>query len=92
MSKTLEKYIMKIPSISLSYPEEFETLLTSSKMACYDMITCTAKKCFRKLLAIVTSVLNFVWMTCKCTYIITGWMLEDSGPDCSHVSIIDDNN
>ena len=33
MSKTLEKYIIKIPSINLPYSKEFETLLTSSKMA-----------------------------------------------------------
>ena len=39
VSKTLEKYIIKIPSINLSYSKEFETLLTSSKMACSDMIT-----------------------------------------------------
>ena len=29
MSKTLEKYIIKIPSINLPYSKEFETLLTS---------------------------------------------------------------
>ena len=27
MSKTLEKYIIKMPSINLSYPKEFKTLL-----------------------------------------------------------------
>ena len=60
MSKTLEKYVIKIPSINLSYSKELETLLTSSKVACSDMITCTAKQSFRKLLGIVTKVLNFV--------------------------------
>ena len=49
VSKTLEKYIIKIPSINLSYFKEFETLLTSSKMACSDIITCTAKQCFSKI-------------------------------------------
>ena len=92
MSKTLEKYIIKIPSINLSYSKEFETLSTSSKLECSDMITCTAKMFFSKLLRIVTDALNFVWMTYECTYIITGWMLEDSGPDSSHVSRLDDNN
>ena len=43
VSKTLEKYIMKIPSINVSCSKEFETILTSSKMACSDMITCTVK-------------------------------------------------
>ena len=46
MSKTLEKYIIKIPSINLPYSKEFEILLTSFKMACFDMITCTTKQCF----------------------------------------------
>ena len=49
VSKTLEKYIIKIPNINLSYSKEFETLLTSSKMACFDIITCTAKQCFSKI-------------------------------------------
>ena len=71
VSKTLEKFI-KIPSINLSYSKEFETLLKSSKMTCPDMITCTAKWCFSKLLGIATKVLNFVWMTYRCTSIITG--------------------
>ena len=87
MSKTLEKYIIKIPSINLPYSKEFETLLTSSKMACSDMITCTAKQFFSELLGIVTKVQNFLWMTCRCTYIIT-----DSGPDSSHIARPDDNN
>ena len=86
MSKTLEKYIMKIPSINWSYSKKFETLLTSSKMACSDMITRTAKQCFSKLLGIVIKVLNFVWMTYRCTYIITDWLPRDRGPDSSHVS------
>ena len=46
VSKTLEKYIIKIPGINLPYSKEFETLLTSSKMVSSDMVTCTAKKCF----------------------------------------------
>ena len=76
MFKTLEKYIIKIPSINLPYSKEFKTLSIerSSKMACFDMITCTAKQCFNKLLGIVRKVLNFVWMTYRCTYIITGWL------------------
>ena len=81
MSKTLEKYIIKIPSINLSYSKEFETLLTSSKMVCSNMITFTTEKCFSKLLRIVANVLNFVWRAYRCTYIITGWMLGDSSPD-----------
>ena len=92
MSKTLETYIIKIPSINLSYSKEFETLLPSSKMAFSDMITYTAKQCFRKLLGIVTKVLNFVWMTYRCTYIITGWLPGDSGPDSSRVSRLDDTD
>ena len=32
--------------MNLPYSEEFEALLTSSKMACSDMITRTAKQCF----------------------------------------------
>ena len=47
--KTLEKYIIKIPTINLSHSKEFETLLTSSKMACSDMITCTAKTVFQQI-------------------------------------------
>ena len=81
-----------IPSINLSYSKEFETLLTSSKVACSDMITCTAKQCFSKLLGIVAKVLNFVWMTYRRTYIITGWLPGDGGPDSSHVSRLDVNN
>ena len=46
VSKTLETYIIKIPSINLPYSKEFGTLLTSSKMTCSDMITCAAKQCF----------------------------------------------
>ena len=90
MSKTLEKYIIKIPSINLSYSKEFVTLLTRSKMA--KMITCTVKQCFSKLLGIVTKVLNFVWMSYRCLYIITGWLPGDSSLDSSHVARRDDNN
>ena len=50
VSETLEKYIIKMPSINLSYTKEFETLLANSNMACSDMITCTAKQCFSRLL------------------------------------------
>ena len=92
MSKTLEKYIINIPSINLSYSKEFETLLISSKMARSDMMTCTAKQCFTKLLWIVAKVLNFVWMTYRYTYIITGWLPGDSDPDSSHISRLDDDN
>ena len=81
-----------IPGVNLSYSKEFETLLTSSKMACSDMITFAAKQCFGKLLGIVTKVLNFVWVNYRCTYIITGWLPGDSGPDSSHVTRLDDNN
>ena len=56
------------------------------------MITFSAKQRFSKLLGIVKKVLNFVWMTYRCTYIITGWLPENSGPDSSHVSRLDDNN
>ena len=45
--KTLEKYIVKIPGKKIPYLKEFETLLTSSKAACSDMITCAVKQCFR---------------------------------------------
>ena len=90
--KTLEKYIIKIPGVNLSYLKEFETLLTSSKMVCSDMITCTAKQCFSKLLGIVIKVLNFVRMTYRCAYIITGWLPGDSRPDSSPVARLDDNN
>ena len=92
VSKTLGKYIIKIPSINLPYSKEFETRLTSSKMACSDMITCTAKHCFSKLLGIVTKVLNFVWMTYRCTYMIVGCLPGDSGPNSSHVARLDDNS
>ena len=91
MSKTLEKYTIKIPSIHLSYSKEFESLLTSSKMACSDMIKCTAKRCFSKLRGIVTKVLDFIWMSYRCVYIITGWLPVDSRPDSSHVARLYDN-
>ena len=55
-------------------------------MACSDMTTRTATQCFSKFLGIVIKVLNFVWMTYRCTYIITDWLPRDSGPDSSHVS------
>ena len=54
---------MKMPSINLSYSKEFQTLLTSSKMACSDLMTRTAKRCFSELLGIVTKVVDFVWMS-----------------------------
>ena len=92
MFKTLEKYIIKIPRVNLSYLKESETLLTSPKMVCSGMITCTARQCFSKLVGIVTKVLNFVWMTYRCAYIITGWLPGDSGPESSHVARLDDNN
>ena len=92
MSKILEKYIIKIPSINLSNSKEFETLLTNSKMASSGMITSTAKECFRKLHGIVTKLLKFVWMTYRCTCLITGWLPGDNGTDSSHVARLDDNN
>ena len=88
MSKTLEKYIIKIVGINLSYSKEFNTLLISSKLAWFDMITYSCKQCLSKLLGIVTKALNSLWMTCRCTYIITGWLPEDT----SHISRLDDNN
>ena len=83
VSKTLEKYIIKIPSINLPYSKEFETQLTSFKVACSDMIACTAKQCLSNY---------FVWTTYRCTYIITRWLPRDSGPDSSLVARLDDNN
>ena len=35
--------------MNLPHSEEFEIQLTRSKMACSDMITCTAKQCFSTL-------------------------------------------
>ena len=87
MSKTLEKYIIKIPSINLPYSKEFETLLTSSKMACSDVITV-----FQQLLGITTKVVNVLWTTYRCTYIITCWLPGDSGPNSSNVGRLDVNN
>ena len=81
-----------MPSINLPYLKEFETLSISSKMACSDMITWTAKQCFNKLLGIVRKVLNFVRMTYRCTYIITGWLPRDNGLDSSHVARLDNND
>ena len=83
---------MKMPSINLSYSKEFQTLLTSSKMACSGLITCTAKLCFRELLGTVTKVLDFVWMSYRCTYIITGWLPRDNRPNSSHGARLNDNN
>ena len=37
MSKNLERYVIKIPSINLPHLKEFETLSTSSKMVCSKM-------------------------------------------------------
>ena len=62
----------KIPTINLSYSQEYETLLTSSNMACSDIITWTANHCLSRLLRIVTRVQDFVWMSYICTYLITG--------------------
>ena len=61
-------------------------------MAWSDMITCTAKQCFDKLLGIVRKVLHFVWINYRSTYIITGWLPGDNGPDSTHVARLDDNN
>ena len=61
-------------------------------MACSGLITCTAKRCFSELLGIVTKVLDFVWMSYRSTYIITGWLLGDNRPNSSHVARLDDNN
>ena len=77
--KTLEKYIVKIPGKKIPYLKEFETLLTSSKAACSDMITCTVSVSAN--IAIVTKVLNFIWMTFRFTYIIIGWLPGDNGLD-----------
>ena len=74
VSKTLEKYIIKILSIDLWYSKEFEALSASSKMACSDMTTFTAKQCFSKLPGIVT-LYYFVWTTYRCAYITTGWLV-----------------
>ena len=63
------KSIVKIPSINLLYSKEYETLLTSSKMACSDMMTCNGVS---RLLGIVTRVEDVVWRSYRCTYIITG--------------------
>ena len=61
-------------------------------MACSGMVTCTAKQCLSKYLGIVTKVLGLVWMSYRCTYIITGWLPGDSSLDSSHVARQDDNN
>ena len=50
--QNFRKVYNKDSYLNLSYSKEFETLLTSSKMVCSDMITCTAKQCFSKLLRI----------------------------------------
>ena len=89
LSETLEKYIIKKPSINLSYTKEFETLLTNSNMAYSDMII---QYWQYWQYWISTKVLNFVWTTYICTYIITGWLPGDSGTDSSHVTRLDDNN
>ena len=92
VSETLEKYIMKMLSINLSYTKEFEKLLINSNMAYSDMMTSTTKQSFIRLLWILTNVLNFVWTTYICTYIITAWLPGDSGTDSSHVARLDDYN
>ena len=81
-----------MPSINLSYSKEFQTLLTSSKMACSGLIRCTTKWCFSELLGIVTKVLDPVSISYRCTYIITGWLPGDNRPNSSHVAGLDDNN
>ena len=88
----MEKYIIKIPSINLSFSKEFETLLTSSKMVCSHIITCTAKRCFSKLLGIVTKVIDLACMFYKCIYIITSLLPGDSCADSSYVVRLDVNN
>ena len=52
MSKTLEKYIIKIPSINLPYSKEFETLLTSSKKAVLWHDNMYSQTVFQQLLGI----------------------------------------
>ena len=52
MSKTLEKYIIKIPSINLPYSKEFETLLTSSKNAVLWHDNMYSQTVFQQLLGI----------------------------------------
>ena len=86
VSKTLEKYIIKIPSIYLPYSKEFETLLTSSKMACSDMKTCTAKQCFSNYLELLMDDLQM--------YLHNHSLADsgDSGPNSSIVARLDDNN
>ena len=79
-------------SINLSYSKEFQILLTSSKMTYSGLITCSAKRCFSELLGIVTKVLDLVWISCRCTYIITGWLPGYNRPNSSHESGLDDNN
>ena len=62
-------------------------------MACSDIITCTAKQCFSKLLGIVvTMTLKFVWMSDRCMHINTGWLPRHIGPNYSHVVRLGDNN
>ena len=72
VSKALEKYMIKMSSINLSYSKELQILLTSSKMACSGLITCTAKWYFSKLLGIVTKVPDLEWISYRYTYRITG--------------------
>ena len=86
MSKTLEKYIIKIPSINLPYSEEFETLLASSKMAVLWHDNMYTQTVFQQLLGIVTMVVNFLWTTYRCTYIITRWLPGGSGPSSSNIA------
>ena len=61
-------------------------------MACSGLIKCTTKRCFSELLGIVTKVLVLVWISCRCTYTITGRLPEDDRLDSSHVAGLDDNN
>ena len=87
--------IIKIPSINLPYQKnlskEFETLLTSSKMAVLWHDNMYSQTVFQQLLGIATKVLNFKWTTYRCIYIITRSLPGDSGPDSSHVVRLDDN-
>ena len=79
-------------SINLSYSKEFQVLLTSSKMVCSGMITCVAKRRFSELFGIVTKVLYLVWISHRCTYIITSWLPGEDSPNSSYVVGLDNNN
>ena len=87
--KTLKKYIIKIPSINLSYSKELKTL--SCKMVCFGIKTCTAKQ-LQQITWNSEKGLDFLKMSYRCTYIITCKLPGDSGPDSPHVVRLDDNN